>query len=824
MLKNYLKIAWRTLLRQRIFSLINVLGLAIGLACFLLLASYVKFEQSYDSFQEDSDRIFRVSQQIRDFGNSAWAGGAVAPMLRKEFGEQLEEIVSLIQINTYLKSVDGINPEESFREDYFFYAEPGFENIAGLKVLQGSLKGAFDDPFSLVLTRSKAKHYFGDENPVGKVLLATGDIAFEVKAVVEDLPANTHMKFDFLSSVSTFKNLNNFPQNADFGSFWWPQTFTYVKVKEGQNAQAISDRIPEINGNYRDPEEAKNYQYYLQPIQSIHLQSGFGGEWTPGVDQKTLWIFLSIGGFVLLLACINFINLATARAIRRMKEIGVRKVNGAKRGQLMAQFLAEAFLTNAFALVLGLILVGLAQPIFTSMLGISFEVPLFSDNSLIGIVLAVWIISSLLAGVFPAFYLSGLRPDVILKNSQISGGKALLRKSLVVFQFALSSLLVFCAGVAYMQHTFLRTSDMGFDHQGLLTVKLGNAAKAQIELLKSSLEQQSGVISVNAISNAPGLEGGWNPSVAFRGVEIEEAFSIYVQYVDESYFENLGVEVIAGREFSPDFQDQGEVTEMMRGQFPKMENLGVVVNESAAAIIAQAGQETLGNAVRIYTDENGNLFSDYNGNIVGVVEDYHTQDLKTTIKPTVFLPVKNAAFDGSNILLIRTGNGFDEAQITQLKNAWNQIIPGIPFDYSFLDERIAQNYAQEARTGNLLGAFAILTLLISCLGLLGLSIFTAETKRKEIGIRKVLGASVQGIISQLSKEFIYPVILALLIAFPLGFYLMSQWLEQFATKVNISIGFFLATGMTSLVFAWLTVTWQSWKAATSNPVKSIKSE
>ncbi|HCD89639.1 MAG TPA: hypothetical protein DEQ87_18670 [Algoriphagus sp.] len=375
-----------------------------------------------------------------------------------------------------------------------------------------------------------------------------------------------------------------------------------------------------------------------------------------------------------------------------------------------------------------------------------------------------------------------------------------------------------------MQHTFLRTSDMGFDHQGLLTVKLGNAAKAQIELLKSSLEQQSGVISVNAISNAPGLEGGWNPSVAFRGVEIEEAFSIYVQYVDESYFENLGVEVIAGREFSPDFQDQGEVTEMMRGQFPKMENLGVVVNESAAAIIAQAGQETLGNAVRIYTDENGNLFSDYNGNIVGVVEDYHTQDLKTTIKPTVFLPVKNAAFDGSNILLIRTGNGFDEAQITQLKNAWNQIIPGIPFDYSFLDERIAQNYAQEARTGNLLGAFAILTLLISCLGLLGLSIFTAETKRKEIGIRKVLGASVQGIISQLSKEFIYPVILALLIAFPLGFYLMSQWLEQFATKVNISIGFFLATGMTSLVFAWLTVTWQSWKAATSNPVKSIKSE
>ncbi|TNF41579.1 MAG: FtsX-like permease family protein, partial [Cytophagales bacterium] len=597
-----------------------------------------------------------------------------------------------------------------------------------------------------------------------------------------------------------------------------------VKVKEGQNVQAISNRIPEINTNYRDPEEAKNYRYYLQPIQSIHLQSGFGGEWTAGVDQRTLLIYLSIGGFVLLLACINFINLATARAIRRMKEIGVRKVNGAKRGQLMAQFLAEAFLTNAFALILGLVLVGLLQPVFSSILGLSFEIQLFSDKSLIGLIFVVWIVSSLLAGIFPAFYLSGLRPEVILKNSQLIGGKVWLRKSLVVFQFALSSLLVFCAGVAYMQHTFLRTSDMGFDHLGLMTVKLGNAAKAQIESLKSSLQQQTGVLSVNAISNPPGLGGGWNPSVAFTGIELDDAFSIYVQYVDESYFKNLGVEVIAGREFSQEFKDMGEVTEMMRNQFPRMENLGVVVNNSAATILTQAGMDALGHGVRVYTEENGNLFSDYNGNVIGVVEDYHTQDLKTTIKPTVFLPAKNAAFDGSNFLLIRTSPNFDENQLVQLKSTWNQIIPGIPFDFSFLEDRIAQNYEEEARTGNLLGAFAILTLLISCLGLLGLSIFTSETKRKEIGIRKVLGASVQGIISQLSKEFIYPVLIALLIAFPLGFYLMSQWLEQFATKVNISVGFFLTTGVISLAFAWLTVTWQSWKAATSNPVKSIKTE
>ncbi|SFG09941.1 putative ABC transport system permease protein [Algoriphagus hitonicola] len=824
MIINYFKIAWRNLLRQRIFSLINIFGLSIGLACFLLLASYVKFERSYDSFQEDSDRLFRVSQQFRGQEYSAWAGGAVAPMLRKEFEDQLESVVSVIGINTYLKTTEGLQPGESFREDYFYYAEPGFEQIAGLEILQGSLNGFFEEPFGLVLTETKAKKYFGEESPIGKILLATGDVAFEVKAVIADLPENTHMKFDFLSSVATFKNLNEFPQNADFGSFWWPQTYTYVKVKEGLDPNEISKKIPEINANYRNPEEAKNYTYFLQPIQSIHLTEDFSGDWSVGINSQTLLIFLSIGVFVLLLACINFINLATARAVHRMKEIGVRKVNGAKRGELIFQFLAESFLLNGIALIIGILLVYLFLPLFSKILSLELPFDLFQDENLLGLVVLVWVTTSLLAGIFPAFYLSGLKPDLILKQSSFPGGKVLIRKSLVIFQFSLSALLVFCATVAYMQHRFLQESEMGFDEEGLVTVKLGNVAKANLENIKQEMKKISSVQSVNSISTPPGLGGGWKPSVAYDGMQEDADFSVFVQYVDEEYFRNLGVSLKFGREFSPDYQDQGELTEMMRDRFPKVENLGIIINESAAKWIAQTHSEPLGVGLRVFTEENGLLFSDYSGKIIGVVQDYHAQDLRNSIKPTIFLPAQNAAADASNVLLVRLERDFGQGEILQLKNAWNEIVPGLPFDYDVLESSLALSYAQEARTGNLLGAFAWLTLLISCMGLLGLSIFTAESKRKEIGVRKVLGASVNGIVLQLSREFLSPILMALILALPIGFYLMNQWLQQFANKLSISVWYFVLTALISLLFAWITVSWQSWRSAIANPVESIKTE
>ncbi|GAB3220349.1 ABC transporter permease [Algoriphagus aestuariicola] len=823
MLKNYLKIAWRNLIRQKTFSLINVLGLSLGLACCLILLAFVKFEQSFDKFHPEPERLYRVVQRVNSDQKWAWAGGAVAPMLRKEFPEELSEVVSVTQISTYLRAPEGAAPEESYREDRFIFSDAGFDKIFGFELSKGSWAGVLENTYQVIITEEMAQKYFGNQDPVGKTLISTGDFAFEVRGVLKPLPKNTHMAFDFIASMSTFKSFNDFPLTADFGSFWWPQTYTYVKVDPQTEADKISSQIPEVNPKYRNEQEAKSYVHFFQPIGDIHTDADFQGDWTPPMSRQTLFIFLSIGIFVLVLACINFINLATARALKRMKEIGIRKVNGAKRGQLLGQFLSESFLINAVSLALGLLIVYLVTPVISSRLGFVIPLDLTGDRSLQTLLLVVWVGSSLFAGIFPAFYLSGLRPELILKNASLTGGKSMLRKSLVVFQFVLSALLVFCASVVYYQHDYLRNTSMGFDSEGLVSVKMGNLAKEKGDILKQELVKVPGVVSVKFTSDRPGMDTGWNPTVDYPGIKEGETKNLNVQYVDAGYFESLGVYMVAGREFREESADRG-VSKLMRGRFPDLENVAMIVNESALDWLGKSAQEAIGSDLRVFTEENGELFSNYKGNIVGVVKDYHTRDLRYSLAPTVYLPAKNAAFDGTSYTLIKVDQGISPELLTQLKETWKSVNQGLPFDYRFLDEAIAMQYEQQAKTGYLLGLFAFLALLISCLGLLGLSIFTAESKRKEIGIRRVLGASAMGIVHKITAEFIVMVFLSLLLALPLGYWLMDQWLEQFANRVPISVGFFLVTILVSVVVAYATVSIQSLRSAQANPVESIKSE
>ncbi|SFU17457.1 putative ABC transport system permease protein [Algoriphagus locisalis] len=823
MWKNYLKIAWRNLVRQKSFSLINVLGLSIGLASCLILLAYVKQERSYDSFHPDSERVYRVVQEVQSKNNWAWSGGAVAPMLRKEFSEKLDEVVSVTQISTYLFAPEGLAPDESFREDRFIFSDAGFDQIFGFELIKGSWDGVLENTYQVVITEEKAKQYFGDQDPIGKTLISTGDFTFEVKGVLKDMPGNTHMAFDFVSGMNTFKSFNDFPVTADFGSFWWPQTYTYVKVNSNQNPDEISADIPVVNTKYRNADEAKFYVHYLQPITAIHTNAKYEGEWTPPMSGQTLWIFLSIGVFVLVLACINFINLATARAIKRMKEIGIRKVNGAQRGQLIGQFLSESFLINAVALVIGLILVYLLVPIIESSLGLSISINIARDTDMQLLIVGVWFGSSALAGIFPAFYLSGLRPEMILKQSMLSGSKAFLRKSFVVFQFVLSSLLVFCASVAFFQHQFMTNASMGFDSSGLVSVKMGNLAKEQRDVLKQEMEKLPGVNSVIFTSDRPGIDTGWNPSADYPGMKESDRRSINVQYVDAGYFEKLGVPMVSGREFNPDGSDKG-VKSMMRERFVQLDNAAVIINEAALAWLGKDAETALGSDVRVYTEENGELFSNYKGYIVGVVKDYHTRDLRFSISPTVYFPVINSAFDGTNYALIKAENEVSSTLLSSMQSIWKKVYAGLPFDYKFLDEDIAIQYDQQAKTSTLLGSFAFLTLLISCLGLLGLSIFTAESKRKEIGIRRVLGASAMAIVNKLTFEFLILVGISLLIALPVGYYLMQEWLAQFAFKIPVSAGFFLVSAAISIILAYATVSIQSLKTAYANPVESIKNE
>lgn len=823
MIKNYLKIAWRNLVRQKSFSLINVLGLSLGLACCLILLSYVKQEKSYDTFHTDSDRVFRVVQEVQSKNSWAWAGGAVAPMLRKEFEGQLDEVVSLTQISTYLYAPEGISPEERFREDRFIFSDEGFEEIFGFELIKGSWDGVLENTYQVVITEKAAQKYFGNQDPIDQVLISTGDFAFQVKGVLKELPENTHMAFDFISGMNTFKAFNEFPITSDFGSFWWPQTYTYVKVNEQQDPYKISEAIPEINGNYRNPEEAKSFVHFFQPITDIHTNSGFQGEWTPPISAKTLWIFLSIGVFVLVLACINFINLATARAIKRMKEIGIRKVNGAQRGQLIAQFLAESFLINALSIVIGLMIVFLVAPLVETSLNLRIPIDLVNDTQLQLLIVSVWVLSSLLAGIFPAFYLSGLKPEMILKQSPLSKSKSLLRKGLVVFQFVLSTLLVFCASVAYFQHQYLSDASMGFDSNGLISVKMGELAKEKGDVLKQELAKIPGVSSVKFTSDRPGIDTGWNPTADYPGIKEGDTKNINVQYVDAGYFESLGIPMVTGREFMEDGADRG-IYSLMRDRFPQLDQVAMIVNEAALEWLGKDANTAIQSELRVFTEENGELFSNFKGTVIGVVQDYHTRDMRFSITPTIYLPAKNAAFDGTSYTLIKSEEGISPELLTEMQATWKEINDGLPFDYKFLDDDIAQQYEQQAKTSTLLGSFAFLTLLISCLGLFGLSIFTAESRKKEIGIRRVLGASSLSIVNKLTSEFLILVGISLLVALPSGYFLMKEWLTQFAFKVPISVWFFIGSASISILLAYTTVSFQSFRTAHANPVESIKNE
>ncbi len=823
MIKNYFKIAWRSLLRQRAFSLINVFGLSIGLTCFLILMAFVKFERSYDNFHEDHEQVYRVVQDVRNEQQWAWVGGAVAPMLRKEFSEQLDEVVSIIKISTYAKAPEGLYPEDRFREDKFLFADEGFDRLFEYELISGSWDGIFDNPYQMVITERIAKKYFGDKNPVGEILTLTGDLDFEIKGVLENPPANTHMDFDFVSSVVSFKVTEGFPVTANFGSFWWPQTYTYVKVNESQNPAQISDRIPEINPEYRNPDEAKSYVHFLQPITDIHTNDSLRGDWTPGMSNNTLWIFFSIGVFVLVLACINYVNLATARAIKRMKEIGIRKVNGAQRGQLISQFLMESILINGISILIGLFLAYLVIPIIEASIGLQIPFDFLSDPELQLTLVGIWIVSSLASGIFPAFYLSGLKPEMILKESTMGRNKSGLRKGLVIFQFVLSTILVFCGSVAFFQHDFMSNASMGFDPKGLISVKMGNLATQNSSTLEQELAKIPGVEKVMYASDRPGIDGGWNPNVEYPNLPEGEEESINVQYVEFGFFESLGIPMVAGREFVEESGDGGTYYPI-RDQFMGLDNLAMVANESALELFGMNLDNALEEPLRVYTEENGLLYSNFKGNIVGVVKDYHTRDLRYKIAPTLYIPVKTDQGLNARTMLIKAEDDFNSEMLESLQATWKSVIPGLPFDYSFIDESINLQYEQQQKTSSLLGGFAFLTLLISCLGILGLSIFTSESRRKEIGIRRVLGASVMGIVNKLSYEFLILVLVSLIIALPVGFYLMNEWLDQFAYKVNIGIGFFIAAGLISLFLAYSTVSIQSLKAASANPVDSIKNE
>jgi putative ABC transport system permease protein len=522
-----------------------------------------------------------------------------------------------------------------------------------------------------------------------------------------------------------------------------------------------------------------------------------------------------------LLACVNFMNLATARALKRSKEVGVRKVIGAKKSQLVFQFISEAIVLSGIALAISLVLAELVLPFFNQHLNLQLTIPYSSTAlwlSLVGLVL----FAALLAGFYPAFYLSSFNPASVLKSSAPARmGGADVRKTLVVFQFAISITLIICSTIAYYQINYLRNAQLGFDKEHILVIdQLG--ANATYNVMRDKLEQSTSVKLVVGTNARPGVDQGWGP-FAFEttGITAADNQTIGQQLVSYDFFDLLGLEMVAGRKFDKKSNADVGRMYMMRDRFPAYDGRNYIINEAAAKLIGKTPEEALGMPMRIFTEENGLLFSDFKGNIVGVVKDYHATSLRDEIKPTAYL-LGNANYYGAIIVKLQSGNV--TKHVASIEKIWKEVNPTIPLQYSFLDEDIDKQYQAEEKLGIIIATFSGMVLFVACLGLFGLSAYTAELKTKEIGIRKVLGASTANIVSMLSKEFLILLLIALAIAIPVGWYSAKVWLDEFAYRVPISVWFFVGAGLLCIVIALLTISWQSIKAAVANPVDSLKSE
>ncbi|MCW5911801.1 MAG: ABC transporter permease [Cyclobacteriaceae bacterium] len=822
MLKNYILIAWRNFARQKGYSLLNISGLSVGLACCIVILLYVSRELSYDSFHEKGDRVFRAYQHLENDNDWAWTGGVTPSILRSEFKE-IELAVSLHRMATYISYERPDGEVITSPENHFVFADSGFFEMFNFPLVKGSIGNTLKEPYGILITESIAEKYFGEADPVGKELRTTGNFAFVVNGVLKDVPDNSHIKFDFITGMVSFKARNNYPLTAEFSSHWWPRVWTYVLLDKPESADIINAVLPEIMPKHREATEVKRFALQLQPMKDIHLHSQMGNEIQPNGSIGVVYIFLGIAVFTLVLACINFINLATARAIKKAQEIGVRKTIGAKRSQLILQFFTESVLMNVIAFVFALVLVELALPIFNTLFGQTISFGLYSNINIWIFIIAILIVSGFLSGFYPALYLSRFRPVQVLKGKAFRPGGGDIRKGLVVFQFALSIALIFCTSVIWLQVQHFRDAGLGFDKEHVLLLKSGQVVRSRYDVLLEKMKSLTVVNDATGMNSRPGMDSGWGPQVEFEGSDPETHRYVHQQSVDHNFFDMMGVPVLEGRGFSKDIKDEGTGT-LMRNQFPAFENRNFIVNEEFVRFAGKTNETVIGMSLRLYTEEGGLLFSETKGAVIGVVKDFNTSDLREAVRPTVFSPVRSDFGNEVNFIALKLKAGKFSESLEMIASVWKETVPEIPMEYSFLDQDIDNQYIKEKSLGNIVGLFAIVAMLISCLGLFGLSAYTAETCTKEIGIRKVLGASAVKIVKLLSKDYLMLVMLANVIAMPLGWWLMSKWLTQFAHRVPLDFTIFITVGFTAILISFLTVSFQAFRAATANPVKSLRYE
>lgn len=784
MFRNYLKVAFRHIKRRKVYSFINVLGLTIGMTCFILIGLWVKDELSFDRFHRNKDRIFRILNRTPD--GSAWSSitYALGPALKAGYPEVEEACRVWLWYGSHVKYKDKIYAERNI-----YLADPSFFKIFSFPFIKGNPETALSDRYSIVLTEEMAQKYFGDEDPIGKVLhlaLLEGD--FTVTGVIENIPMNSHLRFDFIGRIEFLGE----DRLARWGEWSGPN---YVLLKPDISPEDFETKIAGIYKENIDPETA--YVPELQPLSRVHLYE----PGRPGQVRKVA-MFSVIAVFILLMACINFMNLATAQSSRRALEVGMRKVIGALRRQIIRQFLGEAVLIAFFALFLALIVVEAVLPYFNQFTGKALVLLSGASVPLILTLLIVALGTGLLAGSYPSLFLSAFQPVQTLK-SQYSfrnrGGG--IRKALIVAQFAISVGLIICTLLVSSQLRFIQKRDLGLDQDHIVGAYVYPVLNPRFREFKNFLLTKPEVLNVTSAAQIP-FRVGENIQINWEGNPTDDMMSVDYTCVDYDFFKTFNMPILQGRSFSE--------------EFPTDEKTACIISETAARRMGI--DYPIG--MNIYMNHPAWPESFRPARVIGVVKDFHSRSLHNAIRPFVFRmykPWHQYAFikiDGSQI----------QQALIHIEKAYKTYSPGIPFDYLFLDEIFNQQYTSERQLGELFNVFSLLSVVIACLGLFGLASYTTEQKTKEIGIRKVLGASIPGIVAMTSREFLKWIFVANLLAWPIAYFVMSKWLQEFAYKISIGpLIFVLSAGLT-LIVAVLTVSYHSLKAALANPVDSLRYE
>lgn len=799
MLRSHLKLALRSLFRYKIHSSISVLGLSIGFACFIVVFVFIAHEMNYDAFHENAERLYRVRKDTIEKRTStrysyAAIGHSIAPLLKSDFPE-IKDIVRVCR-GYYGGPVMSVHYQDKhFLEDQFYFADPTFFEFFAFPLTEGDAQTALEAPYSIVLTEQTASKYFGSDSPVGKTLsIGIGHNStseYLVTGVVQDLPSNTHFKFDFVASIKEFKH------QRDWNDAWH---YTYIRLAENASPEVLENKFPEFLERHKYNLEEWGMQLFLQPLQDIHLHSHFEDELSPNRDVQYLYLLLGIALVILLIVCINYVNLSTFRFTQRAKEVGLRKALGSVQSQLVQQFLGETLLLTFFAFLVSLVLVLCSWPYLSRFLGQGVEIGTFR----LAIDYGLWLFASivcigLISGLYPAFFLAKFNPVATL-GGHTQGGTTtgFLRRTLVIFQFVLSIVLIITVLALRNQLAFMRSHDLGFDREQVVVIPAKIFQPTRI----TEYLQDPRILNISGTFGSPGVLDTKNRFIP----EGQDAVSINTIDVGYTYLETMGLELIAGRNFSKDFASD--------------EHDAFIINESAAKFLGW--KNPVGKLLERTSMPQRRSAS---SKVIGVVKDFHYQSLHHSIEPLVI----GLRWNMQNVLTIkhltvRIDSGDISGALAFLEAKTREFVPNEPFQYYFLDEVFDQFYREEERIFRLIGFFSTLSIVIICLGVLGLASFSVEQRLKEIGIRKVLGASSPGLVYLLMKPVLVWLVVANLIAWPVAYMTNQVWLQHFAYRTDSAGWAFLLGSMTQALTVIITIVLQTSKAVQVNPIQTLKSE